>query len=143
MRRAKWDGIDAELLLRTLLAWLRGEPRVCSMAPVPNEAENSYGAQVLTAFQTSVAGRSVTVDVPVANPAGVGQSITLAVLPNGVGATIAPASHAFAPFEQIIGKLHVTVPAGLHNTNETVSVIAHDGSGALIGGASLIIWVDD
>src|SRR5215813_4345120 len=39
MRRAKSDGIDAELLLRTLLAWLRGEPRVCSMVPVPDEAE--------------------------------------------------------------------------------------------------------
>ncbi len=38
MRRAKSDGIDAELLLRTLLAWLRGEPRVCSMVPVPDEA---------------------------------------------------------------------------------------------------------
>src|SRR5262245_21411034 len=36
MRRAKSDGIDAELLLRTLLAWLRGEPRVCSMVPVPD-----------------------------------------------------------------------------------------------------------
>src|SRR5271170_3555566 len=39
MRRAKSDGIDAELLLRTLLAWLRGEPRVCSMVPVPAEEE--------------------------------------------------------------------------------------------------------
>jgi transposase len=38
VRRAKSDGIDAELLLRTLLAWLRGEPRVCSMVPVPTEA---------------------------------------------------------------------------------------------------------
>ncbi len=38
-RRAKSDGIDAELLLRTLLAWLRGEPRVCSMVPVPTEAD--------------------------------------------------------------------------------------------------------
>ena len=38
-RRAKSDGIDAELLLRTLLAWLRGEPRVCSMVPVPAEAD--------------------------------------------------------------------------------------------------------
>jgi len=34
LRRAKSDGIDAELLLRTLLAWLRGEPRVCSMVPM-------------------------------------------------------------------------------------------------------------
>jgi transposase len=37
LRRAKSDGIDAELLLRTLLAWLRGEPRVCSMVPIPTE----------------------------------------------------------------------------------------------------------
>jgi transposase len=39
VRRAKSDGIDAELLLRTLLAWLRGEPRVCAMVPVPTEAD--------------------------------------------------------------------------------------------------------
>src|SRR5215831_8543010 len=39
MRRAKSDGIDAELLLRTLLAWLRGGPRVCSMVPIPDEAD--------------------------------------------------------------------------------------------------------
>ena len=38
-RRAKSDGIDAEILLRTLLAWLRGEPRVCSMVPIPSEAD--------------------------------------------------------------------------------------------------------
>jgi transposase len=38
-RRAKSDGIDAALLLRTLLAWLRGEPRVCSMVPIPSEAD--------------------------------------------------------------------------------------------------------
>src|SRR4051795_5279982 len=38
MRRAKSDRIDADMLLRTLLAWLRREPRVCSMVPVPDEA---------------------------------------------------------------------------------------------------------
>ena len=31
--------IDVEMLLRTLMAWLRGEPRVCSMVPVPSEAD--------------------------------------------------------------------------------------------------------
>jgi transposase len=36
-RRAKSDNIDVDLLLRTLLAWLRGEPRVCSMVPIPDE----------------------------------------------------------------------------------------------------------
>ena len=39
LRRAKSDGIGAELLLRTLLAWLRGGPRVCSMVPIPDEAD--------------------------------------------------------------------------------------------------------
>ena len=38
-RRAKSDGIDAELMLRTLLAWFPGEPRVCSMVPIPNEVD--------------------------------------------------------------------------------------------------------
>ncbi len=36
-RRAKTDAIDADLLLRTCLAFLRGEPRVCSMVPIPDE----------------------------------------------------------------------------------------------------------
>jgi transposase len=38
-RRAKSDKIDADLLLRTLLAWLRDEPRVCSMVPIPAAAD--------------------------------------------------------------------------------------------------------
>jgi transposase len=38
-RRAKTDVLDVEMLLRTTLAWLRGEPRVCSMVPIPSEAE--------------------------------------------------------------------------------------------------------
>lgn len=38
-RRAKTDVIDVEMLLRTLMAWLRSEPRVCSMVPIPSEAD--------------------------------------------------------------------------------------------------------
>ncbi|HET6520718.1 MAG TPA: IS110 family transposase, partial [Geminicoccaceae bacterium] len=38
-RRAKTDALDVEMLLRTTLAWLRGEPRACSMVPIPSEAE--------------------------------------------------------------------------------------------------------
>ena len=38
-RRAKTDGIDGETLLRTLLAYKRGEPRVCAMVRVPTPDE--------------------------------------------------------------------------------------------------------
>lgn len=40
-RRAKSDGIDGETLLRTLAAWRRQEPRVCSMVapPTPDEED--------------------------------------------------------------------------------------------------------
>jgi transposase len=38
-RRAKTDAIDGETLLRTLLAWKRGEPRVCAMVVPPSPEE--------------------------------------------------------------------------------------------------------
>src|SRR5215218_558644 len=38
-RRAKTDRIDGETLLRTLLAYKRGEPRVCAMVRAPNPQE--------------------------------------------------------------------------------------------------------
>ena len=38
-RRAKTDRIDGEALIRTLIAYKRGEPRVCSMVRVPTPEE--------------------------------------------------------------------------------------------------------
>ncbi len=38
-RRAKTDRLDLEMLLRSLLAWLRGDPMSCSMVAIPSEAE--------------------------------------------------------------------------------------------------------
>lgn len=38
-RRAKTDRIDGEALVRTLMAWKRGEPRVCAMVHVPTPEE--------------------------------------------------------------------------------------------------------
>lgn len=53
-RRAKTDKIDGEALVRTLLAYKRGEPRVCAMvwAPTPDEEDRrrlSRERSVLTA----------------------------------------------------------------------------------------------
>jgi transposase len=41
-RRAKTDRIDLEMLLRSLLAWLRGDPMSCSMVAIPSEAEEDH-----------------------------------------------------------------------------------------------------
>lgn len=41
-RRAKSDGIDGETLLRTLAAWRRGEPRVCSMVAPPTPEDEDH-----------------------------------------------------------------------------------------------------
>src|SRR6201997_4924229 len=38
-RRAKTDRIDGEAMLRTLLAYKRGEPRVCTMVRAPSPEE--------------------------------------------------------------------------------------------------------
>ncbi|MFB9267186.1 IS110 family transposase, partial [Bradyrhizobium erythrophlei] len=38
-RRAKTDRLDTELLKRAFLGWLRGEPKHCSMAPIPTPAD--------------------------------------------------------------------------------------------------------
>ncbi|HVT97728.1 MAG TPA: IS110 family transposase [Acidobacteriaceae bacterium] len=53
-RRAKTDGIDGETLVRALLAYKRGEPRVCTMLRVPTPEEEdrrriSRERKVLTA----------------------------------------------------------------------------------------------
>src|SRR5215471_15971649 len=41
-RRAKTDAIDGETLLRTLMAWQRGEPRVCAMTVPPSPSEEDH-----------------------------------------------------------------------------------------------------
>src|SRR3954453_874820 len=40
-RRAKTDTIDGEMLLRSLMAWARGERRVCSMVRPPSPGEGA------------------------------------------------------------------------------------------------------
>jgi transposase len=46
-RRAKTDRIDGEALLRTLMAWKRGEPRVCAMVRAPTSREEDERATLV------------------------------------------------------------------------------------------------
>ena len=49
-RRAKTDRIDGELLLRTLMAYLRGEPRVVRIVRVPSRNRRMAGAPAASAI---------------------------------------------------------------------------------------------
>ena len=128
-------------------AVLQGEQNIGVFVQLyhPNDAVlvNSRGAQVVTGVDTVGDGLHVTRQFAVANPTGAAQTISLAALPNSVGALVTPSSHAFAPYEQITAALTVTVPGGLHNTMEYATVIAHGADGGVIGGVTLVIVVND
>jgi transposase len=63
-RRAKTDAIDGETLLRTLMAWARGERRVCSMAPAkpgggrppPSGGSAAFWPKNLSSLPTRIRG---------------------------------------------------------------------------------------
>lgn len=102
-RRAKSDGIDAELLLRTLLAWFRSEPRVCSMVPIPNEADEDARRRVrereeLVADRISLVNRIgavlATLGVRDYNPLRRDRRARLEALRTALGDPLPPHAHA-------------------------------------------------
>lgn len=56
-RRVKTDRIDGEVLVRTLMAWKRGEPRICAMVRVPS-AEEEDRRQVIRERKTLIVERT-------------------------------------------------------------------------------------
>jgi transposase len=116
MRRAKSDGIDAELLLRTLLAWLRGEPRVCSMVPIPDEADEDARRCVrerteLISERVGLANRIgavlATLGVAEYNPLLQSRRRRLADLRTGLGEPIPP--NALAKIERLLSRLELVL----------------------------------
>ena len=142
MRRAKSDGIDAELLLRTLLAWLRGEPRVCSMVPIPDEADEDARRSVrerteLVSERVSFANRIgavlATLGVEDYNPLLKNRRRRLADLRTGLGDPIPP--HALAKIERLLSRLELVLDqiATLeHDRDAVAEVPASDDASRMI-----------
>ena len=115
-RRAKSDGIDAELLLRTLLAWLRGEPRVCSMVPIPEEADEDERRRVreredLISDRISMVNRIgavlATLGVGDDNPLRRDRRARLDSLPTALGDPLPP--HARARILRLLDRLDLVL----------------------------------
>ena len=116
MRRAKSDGIDAELLLRTLLAWLRGEPRVCSMVPIPDQGDEDARRCVrerteLVSERVGLTNRIGAVLAALGiggyNPLLKNRRQRLADLRTGLDEPIPP--HAMAKIERLLSRLELVL----------------------------------
>ena len=142
LRRAKSDGIDAELLLRTLLAWLRGEPRVCSMAPIPDEADEDARRSVrerteLLSDRVGLTNRIgavlATLGVNDYNPLLQSRRRRLAELRTGLGEPIPP--NALAKIERLLARLELVLAqiAELERERDEVAAAeAPDRAGKMI-----------
>jgi transposase len=133
LRRAKSDGIDAELLLRTLLAWLRGEPRVCSMAPIPDEADEDARRCVrerteLLSDRIGLTNRIgavlATLGVNDYNPLLQSRRRRLAELRTGLGEPIPP--NALAKIDRLLARLELVLSQIAELERERDEVAAAD-----------------
>ena len=133
LRRAKSDGIDAELLLRTLLAWLRGEPRVCSMVPIPDEADEDARRCVrerteLLSDRVGLTNRIgavlATLGVNDYNPLLQSRRRRLAELRTGLDEPIPP--NALAKIERLLARLELVLAQIAELERERDEVAAAD-----------------
>ena len=63
-RRAKTDKIDGEALVRALLAYKRGEPRVCAMLRVPTPEEEDRRLSMRTSTIAAVSLIALAMQTP-------------------------------------------------------------------------------
>ncbi len=116
--------------------------------PHDGVAINNEGSQLVADAFTSKVGRSFVVQFPLVNPLATAQVISLSVLPNQLSAVVSPASAAFAPLQQMMVSLSLTVPAAVHGTPGAshrldATVVGRDGAGLLLGGLTYAVFVDD
>jgi transposase len=133
IRRAKSDGIDAELLLRTLLAWIRGEPRVCSMVPIPGEIdedarrcvrERSELISERVGLVNRVGAVLATLGADGYNPLLQNRRRRLTELRTGLGDPIPP--NALAKIERLLARLELVLAQIAELERERDAVIEDD-----------------
>ena len=144
---------EVELLFPLHQEVLKGDPRtgvhILIEHPGDDNTLNNRGSQVHDGGYTTESGRTFNVQIPVLNDSGVSREITLNVLPTDLLASVTPANHVFAPFEQLVATLHVQVPSFLTGSpgavvERAVTVIGRlAGGGEVIGGVTRLLRIDN
>jgi len=116
--------------------------------PYDSNRDNNRGSQVVSGAYTSEAGRQQTIQFPVVNSTANHSQINLSVLQNDVSASVTPATHYFAPWEQITATLTMLVPSFLHGAPGAdllryVTVVGRDPGGDLVDGLTHILRIND
>ena len=115
-RRAETDALDVEMLMRTLLAWLRGEPGVCSMVPIPGVAEEDGRRPVRErqkligerlALLNEIDGLLATLDITGYRPLRRDRRARLAALRTPEGDPLPP--HAAARIGRVLDRLELVM----------------------------------
>lgn len=111
------------------------------------DPSNNEGEQTIIHGLTSQVGRTIEFKFPVRNPANFAQSMSLVTYANTLGFTVSPTSHNFAPGEQIMVTGKISVAPGLHSSGDwiqqTATVAAFGTNGAMIGGLTYVVHIDD
>ena len=136
LRRAKSDGIDVELLLRTLLAWLRGEPRVCSMVPIPDpvdedarrfvrERQELLGERI--ALSNRIDAVLATLGIRGYDPRRRDRRVRLEQLQTALGGPIPP--HAHAKIVRMLDRLELVLAQLVELERQRDAVIEDEAPG--------------
>jgi hypothetical protein len=111
------------------------------------DASNNYGAQTHEGFYTSEAGRSIATTLPVRNPLATSQLIQVAVLGGTPDLTVSLTSPAtaFAPFEERILPVNITVAASLaggDGVEREATILGQNQDGSVIDGVTYVLRID-
>lgn len=143
---------EQTLLFPFSQAVLSGSPTIGVYTKIEHSSDikliNNNGGQVHHGVMTSESGRNFTFQFPVVNAQNAASQVTLSVMPNVLSGTVSPASKNCAPWEQFMATVTFHVPGSIHGTpaayvEKEVTVVGRFGNGALIGGVTYVVRVDD
>lgn len=143
---------QVELLFPLDQSTLNGDQRAGVHIKIthPNDPNliNNAGSQVHDGSFTTESGRNFNVQIPVLNNSNFTREIFLGVLPTDLIASVSPASHVFAPHQQIIANLHIEVPSFMHGTpaaylEKEATVIGRLFDNSLVGGVTKMLRINN